>query len=70
METILNCGSDASESHLASQGYFPNLIRITAGKYVYPDTNETLKNMFQNSYSEKFIEIFLIKPNCSLTMLI
>jgi len=49
LQTVLNYGSDASESHLASQGYFPNFGRITAGKYVYPDSNETLKNMFQNS---------------------
>jgi len=44
-----NYGSDASENHLASQGNFPNFGRITTGKYVYPDSNETLKNMFQNS---------------------
>jgi len=52
---------------------FPIFGRVTAGKYVYPDSNETLKNMFHysnNSYSEKFMEIFLIKPNCLLTMLI
>jgi len=49
LQTILNYGSDASESHLASQGYFPNFGRITAGKYVYADSNETLKNMFPNS---------------------
>jgi len=34
---------------LASQGYFPNFGRITAGKYVYLDSNETLKNIFLNS---------------------
>jgi len=74
LQTILNYGSDASESLLAFQGYFPNIERITAEKYFYPDTNETLKNVFQKSNKvelfEKFMEIFLIKPNCLLTMLI
>jgi len=49
MQTILNYGCDASESHLASQGYFLNFGRITAGKYVYPNIIETLTNMFQHS---------------------
>jgi len=53
MQTILIYGRNASESHLSSQGYFPNFGRITAGKYVYPNMIETLTNMFQHSKKVK-----------------
>jgi len=60
LKTVLNYGSDASESHLASQGFFPNLRGITAWIDVYPDTNDTLKNMFQNNNKVEVFEKIII----------
>jgi len=34
LQTVLNYGSDATDSHLASQHFFSNFGRIIAGKYV------------------------------------
>ncbi|XP_034656776.1 uncharacterized protein LOC117894038 [Drosophila subobscura] len=49
LQTILNYGSDASESHLATQGYYPNYGKLISGQYVNTDGNILLKNIFQNS---------------------
>lgn len=46
LQTILNYGCDASESHLATQGYFPNYGTQTPFK---SDGCLILKNIFQNS---------------------
>ncbi|XP_033255796.1 uncharacterized protein F54H12.2-like [Drosophila miranda] len=49
LQTILNYGSDASESHLATQGYYPNYGKLISGRYVNTDGSIMLKNIFQNS---------------------
>jgi len=45
LQTILNYGSDASESHLSTQGYYATYVR----QNVMVDGSVTLKSLFQKS---------------------
>ncbi|XP_022233289.2 uncharacterized protein LOC121405409 [Drosophila obscura] len=49
LQTILNYGSDATESHLTTQGYYPNYGKLLSGRYVNTDGSVLLKKIFQNS---------------------